>query len=74
MSSETEFLYLFLCTVNVTTLDYWIVVGLRSFINQIFFLNVDEITNQQMTAMPRLMKKFIKIMIKATDYGHPMKA
>ena len=40
---------------ELNTLDYRIVVGLRLFINQIFFENVDEKKNQKMTAMPRLM-------------------
>ena len=37
------------------TLEYRIVVGLRLFLNQIFFENVDEKKNQKMTEMPKLM-------------------
>ena len=41
--------------VKLRTLKYQIVLGLRLFINQIFFENVDEKENQKMTAFPRLM-------------------
>ena len=41
-------------TWRLGTLKYRIVVGLRLFINQIFFENVDEKKYQKMTAMPTL--------------------
>ena len=42
------------CMYLVHTLGYRIVVGLRLFINQIFFENVDEKKKSKMTKMPRL--------------------